>query len=156
VALHPARGNRGRFVRKTDGILAGVREYGSAGKDYNPILTNSKSGGSPSYKSMLDWSYSNGIGFSHFHVWCGDNSNGLSRYKELGFEKIVADLQVYYPAASAWSTVGCQLASGTGPAACAQDANSLDVFVQGTDHALWYRHYQAGSRWSAWGFLGGV
>ncbi len=140
---------------KQNGILAEVWEYGSDGKDYNPILTNSKNGGSPSYKSMLDWSYSNGIGFSHFHVWCGDNSNGLNRYKELGFEKIVADLQVYYPAASAWSTVGCQLASGTGPAACAQDANSLDVFVRGSDHALWYRHYQAGSGWSAWRFLGG-
>jgi hypothetical protein len=104
---------------------------------------------------MLDWSYSNGIGFSHFHVWCGSNSQGLSRYKALGFEQIVANLQVYYPAASAWSTVSGQLASGTGPAACAQDANSLDVFVQGTDHALWYRHYQSGSGWSTWRSLSG-
>jgi len=85
---------------KQNGLLAGVWEYGSDGVDYNPILTNSKNGGSPSYKSMLDWSYSNGIGFSHFHVWCGSNSQGLSRYKELGFEKVVADLQVYYPATS--------------------------------------------------------
>jgi len=53
------------------------------------------------------------------------------------------------------SIVGGQLASGTGPAACAQDANSLDVFVQGTDNALWYRHYQSGSGWSAWQSLGG-
>ena len=51
--------------------------------------------------------------------------------------------------------VSGQLASGTGPAVCSQDANSLDVFVQGTDHALWYRHYQAGSGWSAWRSLGG-
>ena len=50
--------------------------------------------------------------------------------------------------------VGGQLASGTGPAACAQDANSLDVFVKGTDNALWYRHYQSGS-WSSWKSLGG-
>ncbi len=41
------------------------------------------------------------------------------------------------------------------PAACAQDANSLDVFVQGTDHALWHEHYQSGSGWSAWESLGG-
>src|SRR5674536_240533 len=140
---------------KQNGILAGAWEYGSDGKDYNPILTNSKNGGSPSYKSMLDWSYSNGIGFSSFHVWCGSNSQGLSRYKELGFEKIVADLQVYYPAASAWSPVSGQLASGTGPAVCSQDANSLDLFVQGTDHALWYRHYQSGSGWSSWKSLSG-
>ena len=51
--------------------------------------------------------------------------------------------------------VGGQLASGTGPAACAQDANSLDVFVQGTDNALWYRQYQAGSGWSSWKSLSG-
>jgi hypothetical protein len=139
---------------KQNGILAGVWEYGSDGVDYNPILTNSKNGGSPSYKSMLDWSYSNGVGFNHFHVWCGSNSQGLSRYKELGFEKIVADLQVYYPAASPWSTVGGQLASGTSPAACAQDAKSLDVFVQGTDNALWYKHSDGTGR-GTWKSLGG-
>jgi hypothetical protein len=44
---------------------------------------------------MLDWSYANGIGFNHFHVWC---PGGLSNYKVLGFEQVVADLQVYYPA----------------------------------------------------------
>jgi 5-hydroxyisourate hydrolase-like protein (transthyretin family) len=89
---------------KQNGILAGVWEYGSDGKDYNPILTNSKNGGSPSYKSMLDWSYDNGIGFTHFHVWCGSNSQGLSRYKALGFEDIVANLQTYYPATSSAKT----------------------------------------------------
>jgi hypothetical protein len=141
---------------KQNGILAGLWEYGSDGVDYNPILTNSKNGGSPSYKSMLDWSCANGVGFNHFHVWCGSNSQGLSRYKALGFEKIVADLQVYYPAASAWSPVSGQLASGTGPAVCSQDANSLDLFVQGTDHALWYRHYQSGSGWSSWKSLSGA
>ena len=89
---------------KQNGILAGVWEYGSDGKDYNPILTNSKNGGSPSYKSMLDWSYDNGVGFTHFHVWCSDNAQGLSRYKALGFEEIVANLQTYYPATSSAKT----------------------------------------------------
>jgi hypothetical protein len=140
---------------KENGILAGVWEYGSDGKDYNPILTNSKNGGSPSYKSMLDWSYANGVGFNHFHVWCGDNAQGLSRYKDLGFEQVVADLQVDYPPWGGWSPVGGQLASGTSPATCAQDANKLDVFVQGTDNALWYRHSD-GSNWSSWMSLGGV
>jgi len=89
---------------KQNGILAGLWEYGSDGKDYNPILTNSKNSGSPSYKSMLDWSYENGVGFTHFHVWCGSNSQGLSRYKALGFEEIVANLQTYYPATSSAKT----------------------------------------------------
>jgi thiol-disulfide isomerase/thioredoxin len=55
----------------------------------------------------------------------------------------------------AWSPVGGQLASGTSPATCAQDAKSLDVFVQGTDSALWYKHSD-GSNWSAWQSLGGA
>ena len=99
---------------KQNGILAGVWEGG-----YNPILTNSKNGGSPSYKSMLDWSYANGIGFNHFHVWCGLNSQGLSRYKELGFEQVVSNLQTYYPATSSASGQSTQTtfsASTTAPA----------------------------------------
>ncbi|MFZ0011447.1 MAG: sialidase, partial [Halobacteriota archaeon] len=50
--------------------------------------------------------------------------------------------------------LGGQLASGTGPAVCAQNANSLDAFVQGTDHVLWHKSFQ-GSAWPAWGSLGG-
>ncbi len=45
--------------------------------------------------------------------------------------------------------------TGTGPAVCSQDANSLDVFVQGTDHALWYKHLD-GASWGSWKSLGGV
>ncbi len=140
-----------------NGILAGVwPNTGGA----NQILDNSLNGKSPSYKSMFDWSYANGIGFNHFEVWCGLNSQGLTKYKALGFETVVANLQAYYPPTSSaggwgWSKIGGQLASGTGPAVCAQDANSLDVFVQGTDHALWHRHYQSGSGWSSWDSLGG-
>jgi peroxiredoxin len=55
----------------------------------------------------------------------------------------------------AWSAVGGQLTSGTGPAACTQGANSLDVFVQGTDRALWYKHWD-GTSWGTWKSLGGV
>ena len=49
--------------------------------------------------------------------------------------------------------VGGPVASA--PAVCTEDANNLDVFVQGTDHALWYRHYQSGSGWSSWNSLSG-
>jgi len=84
---------------KQNGLLAGVWEYGSNGVSANPILTNSKNGGSPSYKSMLDWSYANGIGFTHFAVWCA-YAQGLSTYKQLGFEQVVAQLQVRYPPTS--------------------------------------------------------
>jgi len=103
---------------------------------------------------MLDWSYANGVGFKHFHEWCSDNAQGLTRYKELGFEQIVAKLQAYYPPWGAWSPVGGQLAAGTGPAASAQNANSAELFVRGTDNAFWYKHYQSGS-WSSWKSLGG-
>ena len=41
------------------------------------------------------------------------------------------------------------------PAACAQNANSVDLFAKGTDGALWYTSSQ-GSAWSAWQSLGGT
>jgi C1A family cysteine protease len=41
------------------------------------------------------------------------------------------------------------------PAVTAQNANSLDLFVKGTDGALWHKSLQ-GSAWSAWGSLGGT
>ena len=141
-----------------NGILAGT--WANSGGD-NQIYANSVSGsGTPSYLSMLNWSYANGIGFNSFQVWCGDNPSGLSQYKTLGFDKIVANLQTYYPPTSSasidspWSGLGGQLASGTGPAVCAQNANSLDLFVQGTDGALWHKSY-TGSSWSGWQSLGG-
>ena len=56
----------------------------------------------------------------------------------------------------AWTIVGGAVASGTGPATFAPDANSADLFVQGTDNALWYKHYQSASGWSSWKSLGGT
>jgi len=142
-----------------NGLLAGT--WANNGGD-NQIYANSVSGsGTPSYKSMLDWSYANGIGFTSFQVWCGDNPNGLSQYKSLGFDKIVANLQTYYPPTSSasfgspwstWHSLGGQLASGTGPAVCSQ-GSSLDVFVQGTDHVLYYTQWD-GTTWSGWKSLG--
>jgi hypothetical protein len=37
----------------------------------------------------------------------------------------------------------------------AQNANSLDLFVRGTDNALWYK-YWTGTTWTAATSLGGV
>ena len=84
-----------------NGILAGT--WANSGGD-NQIYANSVSGsGTPSYLSMLNWSYANGIGFTSFHVWCGDSPNGLSQYQSLGFDKLVAAMQVYYPATTSAS-----------------------------------------------------
>jgi hypothetical protein len=41
------------------------------------------------------------------------------------------------------------------PAACAQDANTRDLFAKGTDGALWWRHWD-GQTWSTSMSLGGV
>jgi C1A family cysteine protease len=41
------------------------------------------------------------------------------------------------------------------PAACAQGANSLDVFAKGTDGTLLHTHWD-GTTWSAWESLGGI
>jgi hypothetical protein len=93
-----------------NGIMAGV--WANSGGD-NQILANSLSGDSPSYKSMLDWSYANGLGFQQFCVWCGLNSWALSEYEQLGFPQIVANLQVDYPATSWGPTIITQPQSQT-------------------------------------------
>jgi hypothetical protein len=84
-----------------NGIMAGL--WANSGGD-NPILANTLGGGSPSYKSMLDWSYANGIGFTQFCVWCSLDPHVLSDYEHLGFPQIVANLQVEYPPTSSAQT----------------------------------------------------
>jgi hypothetical protein len=56
----------------------------------------------------------------------------------------------------AWSNLGGQLASGTGPAACSWSAGRLDVFVEGTNGALYHKwSTNSGATWSGWQNLGG-
>ena len=143
-----------------NGLLAGV--WANNNGD-NQILANSVSGtGTPSYLSMLNWSYENGVGFTSFHVWCGLDADGLSYYQSLHLDSVVATLQSYYPPTtsggswgwSGWSSVGGQLASSTGPAVSSQGSGTLDVFAQGTDQTLWSKHWD-GSSWSGTRSLGG-
>lgn len=54
---------------------------------------------------------------------------------------------------NAWASLGGQLASGTGPAACAYGSR-IDAFVEGTNGALWHRS-NTGTGWSGWQSLGG-
>ncbi|MGZ4926407.1 MAG: hypothetical protein ACXV4B_08155, partial [Halobacteriota archaeon] len=85
-----------------NGLLAGVWANDNGN---NQILTNSLNGRSPSYKSMLDWSYANGVGFTSFGVWFhpGPGTPQVPDYKQLGFEKIISNLQTYYPASGSWT-----------------------------------------------------
>ncbi|MGB9371314.1 MAG: hypothetical protein WCB79_05220 [Halobacteriota archaeon] len=53
-----------------------------------------------------------------------------------------------------WTSIGGQIPAGTGPAACSWGTSRLDVFVQGTDAALWHKSYN-GTSWSGWESLGG-
>ena len=47
--------------------------------------------------------------------------------------------------------------AGSAPAACAPDANSLALLVQGANGALWYDHWDGTNGWSpTWTSLGGV
>jgi hypothetical protein len=56
-------------------------------------------------------------------------------------------------------TSGALVGAGVGiagtPAVCAEDTNNRDLFVKGTDNALWWSHYN-NPNWSAWQSLGGV
>jgi len=103
------------------------------------------SGGTSSYESMLNWSRANGIGFSQFCVWGGDYHSVVSLYESLGFPQIISNLQAYYPAITIASS----------PGVSAQGSNGLDLFVQGTDNAPRYTHWN-GATWSAWTSLGRV
>ena len=236
-----------------NGVMAAL--WANVNSD-NQIYANSVPGSSstPSYLSMLNWSYANGIGFNQFCVWCGNDPNALSDYNALEFPQIVANLQTYYPAISAlsatisaatvyadqnftisgtlsasdtlsagttgiaaatitlqnstndatWNNVTTTATNATGayqfsnnesapntydyrttyagnatylsatsnvvsvnittppptvtpassPAVTAQNANSLDLFVNGTDGALWYK-YWTGTTWTAPTSLGG-
>jgi len=84
-----------------NGIMAGV--WANSGGN-NQILTNSLNGSSPSYQSMLDWSYANAVNFTSFEVWFhpGSGTQELPLYKQLGFEQIVANLQAGYRPTGSW------------------------------------------------------
>jgi hypothetical protein len=85
-----------------NGVMAGL--WANNGGD-NQIYANSLPGSNstPSYLSMLNWSYANGIGFNQFCVWCGSDSHALSDYGNLEFPQIVANLQIDYPASTTLS-----------------------------------------------------
>jgi hypothetical protein len=51
-----------------------------------------------------------------------------------------------------WESLEGVLTSG--PGVCSWDSDRLDLFVRGTDSALWHRWYDGG--WSGWESLGGV
>ncbi|MGA8071432.1 MAG: hypothetical protein WB946_08040, partial [Halobacteriota archaeon] len=50
---------------------------------------------------------------------------------------------------SGWNSLGGQAASGTGPAVASWSAGRLDVFVEGTNGALWHKSFN-GATWSGW------
>jgi hypothetical protein len=55
-----------------------------------------------------------------------------------------------------WISLGGQLAKNTGPSVCSWGPGRLDVFVQGTDGALWHKwSTNSGATWSKWESLGG-
>ncbi|MGA3198011.1 MAG: Ig-like domain-containing protein [Halobacteriota archaeon] len=109
-----------------NGIMAGL--WANSGGD-NPVLANSLSGGSPSYKSMLDWSYANGVGFTQFCVWCSQDSHVLSDYEHLGFPQIVANLQVEYPPTSSAQTSSPAQTSSRLPTALALTPSTTTATV---------------------------
>src|SRR5674476_1556667 len=48
------------------------------------------------YNELLDWSYANSVGFTHFNVFFGLGAT-LVDYQRLGFETIISKLQKDYP-----------------------------------------------------------
>jgi hypothetical protein len=71
-------------LAKPQGITVGVWEKNNENLDYD------------TYKALLDWSYANGVGFTHFNVFFGLGAT-LADYNRLGFDAIVSKLQQSYP-----------------------------------------------------------
>jgi hypothetical protein len=69
---------------KPQGITAGVWDKNNANLNYD------------TYKSLLDWSYSEGVGFTHFNVFFGLGAT-IADYQRLGFPAIISQLQQNYP-----------------------------------------------------------
>ena len=73
---------------------------------------------------------------------------GSASTTSLGFDKIVAALQVYYPA-----TTSASLAKGVqtfgAPAVSSQDGVGLDLFAQATNGTLVWKHSPDGTNWTA-------
>jgi hypothetical protein len=69
---------------KPQGITAGVWEKNNENLNYD------------TYKALLDWSYANGVGFTHFNLFFGLGAT-LADYQRLGFDSIISKLQQDYP-----------------------------------------------------------
>ena len=69
---------------KPQGITAGVWDKNNANLNYD------------TYKTLLDWSYSEGVGFTHFNVFFGLGAT-IADYQRLGFPAIISQLQQNYP-----------------------------------------------------------
>jgi hypothetical protein len=69
---------------KPQGITAGVWTTNNENLNYD------------TYKALLDWSYANDVGFTHFNVFFGLGAT-LADYQRLGFETIISKLQADYP-----------------------------------------------------------
>jgi hypothetical protein len=69
---------------KPQGITAGVWDKNNANLNYD------------TYKALLDWSYSEGVGFTHFNVFFGLGAT-IADYQRLGFDAIISKLQQDYP-----------------------------------------------------------
>jgi hypothetical protein len=66
------------------GITAGVWQKNNANLNYD------------TYKGLIDWSYANDVGFTHFNVFFGLGAT-LADYQHLGFDAIITKLQQAYP-----------------------------------------------------------
>jgi hypothetical protein len=90
------------------GIPSGVLAY--ADVDVGSIMPNSLAGISPSYQSIIDWSFENGVPCNAFGLWIDPGSWSIQQYSQdptyflnfiqaNGFDVLVSQLQQTYPPA---------------------------------------------------------
>jgi hypothetical protein len=76
-----------------------------------------------------------------------------SQFEAVDESSLQAAAGSYRAASSTWTSLGGVLTSG--PDASSWGSSRVDVFVRGTDNALWHRSWN-GTSWSSWDSLGGI
>jgi hypothetical protein len=136
---------QGAASGKPNGVLAGA--WANNGGD-NDILTNSINGSAPSYKSIMDSLVAAGHQVTDFGVWGGDASS-RSENDVLGFTNIVQSLQKNgYPANGQPGPTPAPVSSVT--FASTPGGLGMDIFVKGSDNALWHSP-DDGKTWTSLG-----
>ena len=125
-------------------------------KGDNDILSNSLSGATPSYESIIDGMIAAGRSVKRFEVW-GGLASSVAQFQACGFNSIVANLQKNHPPNGTVGPAPVQKVTFISDAkTVSMSPGRIDGFAVGSDGKLWHA-VKTGSVWGKWdNSLGGI